>query len=408
MNKFLNFQIPLFKIYFNCINIDIQYLPLTLRYKQQLDKYLGNFLIAFNLIAAKTLGFIWRRNHSLAPAPRSILFIKIMGIGSILMAADAVLAIKEKYPDAKLVLLANRAVIQGIQPTGLFDEYRAFNDTSLLNVIASTLKHLSLAWKSKRLWVCNLEVYSKLTTLFSLWTCARNRFDFFFNEVSFRKNINTHPVYFNQFGLAHENYDRMAEALGAEVRQTFEFPGWRKETRPDSHKKYIVISNTCSELARERLYPDHLLIQLCSRLFAKYNLPIFLTGTKADRNYYETIIQHDSLKNVRIRNMAGSYAIEEFLSLLYHDCGLLITVDSAPLHYAYRLGVPTVSLWGPTNPATRMKESALFKTVYLSVHCSPCTHHTSVLPCGGDNFCMKNMYTDLVMQKVEEVISNLG
>jgi ADP-heptose:LPS heptosyltransferase len=380
----------------------------TLRYKQQLDKYLGNFLIAFNLIAAKTLGFLWRRNHSLQPAPRTIIFIKIMGIGSVLMAADAVLAIKEKYPDARRVLLANRSVIQGIQPTGLFDEYREFNDTSLLNVVISTLRHLFFAWNCKQLWVCNLEVYSKLTTLFSLWTCARNRFDFFFNEVSFRKNINTHSVYFNQFAPAHENYDRMAQALGAEVKTIFAFPERVAMQRINADKKYIVVSNSCSELARERLYPDALLVQLCHELHAKYNVPIFLTGTKADSNYYETIIQNDSLKNIPVRNMAGSYSIEEFLSLLYLDCRLLITVDSAPLHYAYRLGVPTVSLWGPTNPATRMKESTLFKAVYLSVHCSPCTHHTSVLPCGGDNFCMKNMSTDLVMKKVEEVISNLG
>jgi ADP-heptose:LPS heptosyltransferase len=69
--------------------------------------------------------------------------------------------------------------------------------------------------------------------------------------------------------------------------------------------------------------------------------------------------------------------------------------------------VPTVSLWGPTNPATRMKESGLFKAIYLSVHCSPCTHHTNVLPCGGNNFCMKNMSAALVMKKVEEVINNL-
>lgn len=381
---------------------------MTLRHKQQLDKWLGNFLIAFNLIAAKTLGFLWRRNHSLQPAPRTIIFIKIMGIGSVLMAADAVLAIKEKYPDTRLVLLANRSVIQGIRPTGLFDEYREFDDTSLLHVIVSTLQHLFFAWKSRRLWVCNLEVYSKLTTLFSLWTCARNRFDFFFNEVSFRKNINTHPVYFNQFAPAHENYDRMAEALGAEVKRIFAFSGLPATQRINAGKKCIVISNTCSELARERLYPDGLLVQLCHELYLKYHSPIFFTGTKADRNYYETIIQNNSLKDIPIRNMAGNYSIEEFLSLLYHDCGLLITVDSAPLHYAYRLAIPTVSLWGPTNPSTRMKESALFKAVYLSVHCSPCTHHTSVLPCGGDNFCMKNMSTDLVMKKVEEVMSNLG
>jgi len=394
--------------YDNCINIDIESIPVTLRYKQQLDKYLGNFLIAFNLAAAKTLGFLWRRNHSLQPSPLHIIFIKIMGIGSILMAADAVLAIKEKYPDAKLILLANRAAINGIQPAGLFDEYWEFNDTSLIKVIASTAKNLFRSWRRKRRWVCNLEVYSKLTTIFSLWTCARNRFDFFFNEVSFRKNINTHPVYFNQFSLAHENYDRMAEALGAGIKRSFEFPLFPKLKRTNTGKKYIIISNTCSELARERLYPDNLLIRLCKELYALYNYPILLSGTKADTDYYKKIIEHDLLKSVPVQNMAGKYSIEDFMSVLYNDCILLVTVDSAPLHYAYRLGIPTISLWGPSQPATRMKESRLFKALYLAVHCSPCTHHTTVLPCGGDNFCMKKMSPELVLQKVDEVMSNLG
>lgn len=392
----------------NYPNIDIESIPVTLRYKQQLDKYLGNFLIAFNLVAAKTLGFLLRRNHSLRPAPGTIIFIKIMGIGSVLMAADGILAIKEKYPDAKLVLLGNRSVINGIRPTGLFDEYWEFCDHSLVKVIGSTAKNLIRSWGRRRRWICNLEVYSKLTTIFSLWTCGRNRFDFFFNEVSFRKHINTHPVYFNQFSSAHENYDRMAEALGAEIEKPYEFRQLPKSSRVHTGKKYIVISNTCSELARERLYPDDLLIRLCSLLYASYRYPILLSGARADAAYYEMLLQHDSLKDIPVQSAAGKYTIEEFISFLYHDCSLLITIDSAPLHYAYRLGIPVVSLWGPTHPATRMKESGLFRAVYLAVHCSPCTHHTTVLPCGGDNFCMKKMSPELVLQKVNEVMSNLG
>jgi len=380
---------------------------MTLRHKQKLDKHLGNFLIAINLVAAKTLGFLLKRNHSLHPAPQNILFIKIMGIGSVLMAADGIVAIKEKYPDAKLILLANSSVISGIQPTGLFHEYWEYKDRSFLKVTGSTLKNILRSWRRKKLWVCNLEVYSKLTTIFSLWTYARNRFDFFFNEVSFRKNINTHPVYFNQFSLAHENYNRMAEALGATIKKEFEFPLFPITKRTNTGKKYIVVSNSCSELARVRLYPTDLLIQLCKELWVKYNCPIVLSGINADFDYYEQILGDNSLAGIPIQNMAGKYSIEEFLLFLYNECLLLVTVDSAPLHYAYCLGTATISLWGPTNPVTRMKESPTFKSVYLAVPCSPCTHHTTVLPCGGDNFCMKNINTALVMDKVGEVISNL-
>ncbi len=280
---------------------------MTLRSKQKLDKHLGNFLVAIHIVAAGVLGFLLRRNHSLQPAPKNILFIKIMGIGSVLMAADAILAIKEKYPGAKLVLLANRALIDGVRPTCLFDEYREYNDRSFITVISSTIKNLLRSWRKKKLWVCNLEVYSRLTTIFSLWTCARNRFDFFFNEVSFRKKINTHPVYFNQFSLAHENYNRMAKVMGAEIKTPFEFPEFSKTKRISNGKKYIIISNTCSELARERLYPGNLLIQLCKELCTKYNYPILLSGTKADADYYKHILKNDLLAGLPHRRISFAF-----------------------------------------------------------------------------------------------------
>jgi ADP-heptose:LPS heptosyltransferase len=254
----------------------------------------------------------------------------------------------------------------------------------------------------------NLEVYSKLTTIFSLWTMARNRFDFFFNEVSFRKNISTHPVYFNQFGPAHENYDRMAAATGAPPTKKFEFAQFPVATRSLHNHSCIIINNACSELSRERIYPLDLLSQLCKNLFLMYRLPIILSGTTTDADYYQRIIADERLNNIPIRNLAGKQTIDELLGLLYRDCRLLITIDSAPLHYAYRLAVPTVSLWGPTHPATRITETPSFKAVYLAVHCSPCTHHTTLLPCGGNNFCMKNMSIDRILITVKDVMENSG
>ncbi|MBK5270298.1 MAG: hypothetical protein JJE22_04715 [Bacteroidia bacterium] len=138
---------------------------MTLHLKQRLDKHLGCFLVAINLVLAKTLGFFLRRNHSLQPPPQNILFIKIMGIGSVLMAADEIVAIKEKYHNAKLILLDNNSVINGIRTTGLFHEYWEYNDDSFLKVIGSTIKNIFRSWRRKKVWVCNLEVYSKLTII---------------------------------------------------------------------------------------------------------------------------------------------------------------------------------------------------------------------------------------------------
>ena len=196
----------------------------------------------------------------------------------------------------------------------------------------------------------------------------------------------------------------MAMALGAEVKKPYRFhlPGPNKIA--NTNEDYIIINNTCSELARVRLYPDDLLVKLCHAIAVTYHCPIVLTGTEADHDYYERILSHELLRGLKIENRSGKQSIEQFLMSMNDNCRLLVTVDSAPLHYAWRLGIPTVSLWGPTNPSTRMQESPHFKSVYLAVPCSPCTHHTTVLPCGGDNFCMKNMSVEMILKKVEEVL----
>lgn len=89
----------------------------------------------------------------------------------------------------------------------------------------------------------------------------------------------------------------------------------------------------------------------------------------------------------------------------------MVSVDSAPLHIGKKLGLPTISFWGPTNPMNYLAISEAEKHRhlyhYLGVHCSPCIHHTKVLPCGGDNFCMKdlkdNQLTGLANQMLKQL-----
>lgn len=377
-----------------------------LRTKQKLDKWLGGFLVAVNLAAAKALGFILKRNHTLVPGPKNILFIKIMGFGSLLAAADAIQAVKEKYPGARLILLGNTQVTEGIKLTELFDEYWTLNDKAFFQTLTGTIKFLYASWQKKQLWVCNLEVYSKLTSVFSLWTCARNRFDFFFNEVLFRKNLNTHPVYFNQFALVSENYNRMAEAMGAPVDKEYTFKSFPQSARQTPENRYIFINNTCSELAKERLYPMDQLLTLCTQLYKKYQYTLVFTGAEEDVAYYNEVIKKLS-PEILVQNIAGKYSLTSFIMKMYKECFLLITVDSGPMHYAQRLGIPMISLWGPTNPNTRIKENPFSATIYLGVPCSPCVHHTEILPCGGNNFCMKNISPAIIIQTAEKLLSNL-
>jgi ADP-heptose:LPS heptosyltransferase len=386
-----------------------QLIALKLRSKQQIDKYLGGLLVTLNLAAARLLGFVLRRNHSLEKKPAHILFIKLMGIGSVWMAADAIAAVKQKYPDARLVLIGTPAVINGVKPLALFDEYLAFKDHSFAAIAGSSMSTLLRCWQMKKLWVANLEVYSRLASVFALWTMGINRFDFYFNEVAFRKNINTHPVYFNAHVLVTDNYNRMAAAMGAPVTGTYEIPQWKASARKESiaGKQFILVNNTCSELARERMLPEKSWLTLLQALCQHYpQYQLLLAGSPAETVYNHTIteqLQQAGLSN-RIENRTAAWTFPEYLDVLYKQVAMVITIDSGPLHFANRLGVPVVSCWGPTHPDTRIMQTKQNRTVYLAVSCSPCTHHTAVLPCGGDNFCMKRIAVSTILQKVHEIL----
>lgn len=64
--------------------------------------------------------------------------------------------------------------------------------------------------------IVDLEVYSRLTTVISTLTCARNRVGFYIEAVFWRKSLYTHLIYFNRFAGTFLWYDAVARLLGVE------------------------------------------------------------------------------------------------------------------------------------------------------------------------------------------------
>lgn len=376
---------------------------MNLRFKRQLDSVVGNALVAVNLVAARTLGILLRRNHRLDPAPKKIAFIKILGLGSVLLAADSITAVRHKYPQARIVLICGRGVKPGVEPLGIFDEILEIRDHSFWAMLSSSLGILWKCWRSKGLWVADLEVYSKLTTIFSLWTCARNRFGYQLNTVRFRIRINTHNVYFNQFVHVEQNYGALVKAMGVDRVEALSFPGFPPPVKT-GNETWIAINNTCSDLSRERKMPEVQLKQICEWLLANTSLKLAFTGAPSDFATIETFAKkHFPDQADRIRNIAGTLSFADYYQFLYSECRFMVTIDSAPLHIARRLHLPTLSLWGPTNPENLSAQNPKHRALYLRKHCSPCVHHTEVLPCGGDNVCMK----DISMAQIETELKYL-
>ena len=65
--------------------------------KQFIDNAIGTLLVAINLPLARFFGWLLKRNHSVENPPKNILVIKMLGLGSVILASDALQAIRKKY-----------------------------------------------------------------------------------------------------------------------------------------------------------------------------------------------------------------------------------------------------------------------------------------------------------------------
>lgn len=380
--------------------------------KQKIDKYLGFTLIGVLWPFTRLLGIVLRRNHSTKNIPSEILFIKLMGLGSLVLSIDALTTIKKKYPNTKLILLADSNLSAGIKPFFKFDEVW---DIDLNNLVYSSSKIFQFVIKSikyKKLWVVDLEVYSKLTTVFSLLTFAINRFGFFLPSVSFRKYLNTHNIPFNQSSFLEDNYNVMACTItGIEKVE----PAKSKQKKKREKKNYVIFNNTCSDLSKERKLPEKIFSEIASWIVTNTSYKIAFLGTKRDGADIDYFINNDTILSKckeRILNLAGKTEdFTEYYQFLENEGVCVITIDSGPLHFAKKLGVPTLSLWGPTNPRHYLKiqpdEQEIHTSYYLQTECSPCVHRFEKPPCGGDNICMKQMDSIIIIEKIKKLLEKI-
>lgn len=379
---------------------------MELKLKQRIDNLIGGTLVAFHLLPVRVLGKLLRINHRLDKAPKHIIVIKMLGLGSLILAGDALLALKKKYPHTEFILIGGRALKDTAPLLKLFDRVWIIDDGSFFSMLQSAFSIVIKCLRLKNKWSFDFEVYSRLTTIFSLYTFSKNRFGFEFEKVNFRNYLNTHNTYFNQFIPTEENYNFMAIDAGAEISERYYLP----QKNENGERQVIVINNTCSDLSIQRKLESKQLTELINIIHNHTTYSIALAGAPADRGMNQKAIDDAGiLDQNRIVNWAGTLGFEAYIQALATTAKAMITIDSAPLHIAARLNIPMVAIWGPTQSQSLaplwLRESSKYKEINLKVHCSPCVHHTKELPCKGNNFCIKDMDMHSVFYQLNELLN---
>lgn len=372
---------------------------MTARTLQRVDYYVGGPLLALTKPWVWALGRLLRRDHTLTPRGE-IGFVKLLGGGSLVIAFPALLGLRLRYPDCRLSIVTTRRTQPFAASLGIFDTLHVMDDRSWLRLGRSALACLARTFGVDTL--VDLEVYSRFSTLFSALSAARNRLGFYLETTVWRRRLHTHLVFFNRFGGTWVVYDALARWLGAEPAPVAVCRRWLRDRygwgsgRPG---RRVAVGHGCSDLGRERALDETQWLAVAERRLGPGEAAeVVLLGGVEDRELGDRIARGLRARRpaLQVLNRAGALPLEDSLRVLA-DATEFWGVDSALLHYARLLGVPTVSFWGPTDPRVQLRPvPGLAEEVhYEKIACSPCLHVAEVPPCRGRNLCIQGLFEPL-------------
>ncbi len=343
---------------------------------------------------------------NLKHAPNNILIIRTSAIGDIIMATPIIIALKERYPEAKLswmcephlaCLVENHPLIDHVVcfPKSKFKfELREGRFKSALVTITSLINHL----RSQHFDLA-IDLQGLFKSAVWAWLSSAKR------RVGFKSKEHSH-LFLTESIVKEKNhpdisseYEQMANYLGCNTDSflmnlilpedsmesvTFHLP-WIGDT------PYFVF---CPFTTREQKHWfNDAWLSLAKKLSVKYKAKILILGGPADAPEAETLCRHAD----DVMHLCGKLSLNQSIALL-KDAKAVIGVDTGLTHGAIAQKTPTIALFGSTRPYLNTR-CEYAKVIYLAKQCSPCRRHPI---CEKSYHCMKDITVENVFDSLEK------
>jgi lipopolysaccharide heptosyltransferase II len=145
----------------------------------------------------------------------------------------------------------------------------------------------------------------------------------------------------------------------------------------------------------KRWLPDRF-AESASLIANELGASVAVFGSKEERDLCQYVVGETDMP---IKNFAGETTLAEFIDLAA-ACRVYLTNDSGAMHIASALGVPTVAIFGATDDQTTGPTGALAKVVREQVECSPCLKRE----CPIDHRCMTRVSAARVAETALELL----
>ena len=169
---------------------------------------------------------------------------------------------------------------------------------------------------------------------------------------------------------------------------------------PKPNPERIAIS-AGADYGPSKCWPTERFIATANHITEKHpNAHFVLLGTKSETSIGKRIAGE---LGTRSTDMTGKTNLRGLMDELKR-CALLITNDTGSMHLAAHLGIPTVAIFGSTEPAWTGPIGEGHEVLRNHVPCSPCF----LRQCPIDFSCMKKITPLEVAGAVDDILKRLA
>jgi len=326
---------------------------------------------------------------------RKILCIKPRGIGDIVLSTIILDDLKKTFPSAEIHYLTEIFAKDALANNPFVFKVHTMEKTEfVLRVAVRLLKE-------------------KFDMIIDLWSNPRSAQITFLTHAKYRVGYSYRgrKYAYNILGTSEKGEHHSAEhnlellkAIGIEA--TSKRVHFYTSIEDDTWAKHFIITNLPLNKKRIGIIPSggwaskrcdaSKWVEICNAIKLKFDV-IFLIlwgpGDESDANYIKNNLKEDAVLIPEVK--IGK------LSSLIRNCHLIIANDSGPMHISAALGVPTLGIFGPTNPKAHGPYSPNSDYVIKEdLHCIICNK----LECPYNHECMKELSVEEVVKKVQKLM----
>ena len=350
-----------------------------------IDKYVGNLMC--NFIS------LFNKKKPCDVKFGKILVVQLWGIGETILTLPAIEALRKKFPEAEINILAtprNNGIYyknKNIKKYDLVIDMEEYLNVSVIMSFFVGYKIIGYSHNSR----------AKLYTSKIKYNDAQHAAQTFLDLVrSLGINYGIHKLPKLNFSKSDKNFvDKLLK--GSEIKNS-EF--------------VVCIAPGAAESAKARIWPLGMYAELSDEIIAKHDAKVIFVGSLDESGLISYIQNAMENKNKTI-NTGGKITLNQLFYLISR-CNLFIGNDAGPMHIAAAQGIKTLGLFGPNIPLRFGPYGKGNIGLYKGYNCefSPCinVHKGQVPDClytkNSNDYqkCMKNISVDDVLKEIEKLV----